>query len=242
MEPLDPFHCEVCGELYNTKSRKPKLLPSCGHTFCLVCLLNAEASKLESKTEDSSMTKPRDDTRTVSDSKRVAESSFTCLACRTPYAISAVSLPTNYSLLQNMPSISSSSPPKMTVTTCCKCTKTKRIAVNVCLVCNEFLCEFHSEEHSEDHALSYLSQTSSVSKFKMCKTHPKQEFDMYCNDCHEVVCLKCCVMSHNGHDCTDINTAVINHQSIISSTQSRCEDMIRDTIGIGNVLRESSIN
>jgi hypothetical protein len=38
---MDSFiECETCKEDFNITDKKPKLLPKCGHTTCLKCIIS----------------------------------------------------------------------------------------------------------------------------------------------------------------------------------------------------------
>ena len=39
-----------------------------------------------------------------------------------------------------------------------------------------------------------------------CKTHPKQMCCVYCRECKQLICSKCLIKDHNGHDMDEIET------------------------------------
>ena len=71
------------------------------------------------------------------------------------------------------------------------CTVHKKIGDGYCIECKKWICEdcknlFHNEYFKDHHFIEKEPNPKII-----CKVHPENECDMFCNDCHQLVCHKC---------------------------------------------------
>jgi hypothetical protein len=92
--------------------------------------------------------------------------------------------------------------------------------VAYCDTCFEYLCDFCSVAHKRlkrftehsvkdvgDIDLSEASKEAIVSRKSLCRQHPNEVIQLYCQECDTVVCNKCIVSSeHQCHILTEINS------------------------------------
>jgi hypothetical protein len=92
--------------------------------------------------------------------------------------------------------------------------------VAFCDTCFEYLCDFCSMAHKRlkrftehtvkdvrDIDLNEASKEAIVSRKSLCRHHPNEVIQLYCQECDTVVCNKCIVSSeHRCHGLTEINS------------------------------------
>ena len=180
------LECGFCLEVYED----PRIL-SCGHTFCLKCLLKQYETSLLSKANE-----------------------ITCGICRTRWIIpeqGVASLPKNF-VVQSCSTV---------FTSLNKCSiadddMEHAIAEYFCIDCWEPFCVSCKNVHrktkfTKGHILKSITEINKedVDKYKkqvalMCSQHKNQELTLFCSNCKEIGCSTCIIKSHSTHNCTDL--------------------------------------
>ncbi|XP_070204733.1 tripartite motif-containing protein 3-like [Littorina saxatilis] len=60
----------------------------------------------------------------------------------------------------------------------------------------------------------------------LCLTHPKQDLDLYCQDCQVAVCLKCVLTKHKQHDTKDVCEAASQAQAQLKRDEVRVQEAV----------------
>ena len=101
----------------------------------------------------------------------------------------------------------------------CESCDRKGKAVAYCYDCPAHLCEScvsshqvikflraHKIEDISSEGAHKRSHLSTENKAIHCNIHPDKKFELYCKTCQCVTCLLCFVVSHNGHDYSNIDS------------------------------------
>lgn len=87
-----------------------------------------------------------------------------------------------------------------------KCYSCKKIK----LICDE--CKVHHDDFASDHnciSFDELSQAKNVIDTPVfCDKHPKNELEVYCNQCEVALCVLCKIFQHNDHSAEPIEEAL----------------------------------
>ncbi len=195
------LECSICNHPFDEAARLPRLLPSCGHTFCAVCL----ASLVKQKTMRSkhTITCPNDGQESEVKGGDVA------------------TLPTNFTIL---PLIAAalrppvSAPPASSaadVYESCELCEEQHDATHRCLECQQYMCDtlakFHrrmsgtmshrvitvAEWRADPNIPSVSANAAAATIVHLCKSHGKaaEVFDL---DCGVFLCVEC-ILSHGDH-------------------------------------------
>ena len=117
--------------------------------------------------------------------------------------------------------------------------------VAFCDTCSEYLCDFcsaahkrlkkflgHNVKHVADLDINEANKEAIVSRkpsaLFLCRKHPNEVIQLYCQECDAVVCNKCIVSSeHQGHKFTEINSQTRNgvDDKLISLSTTVYEDL-----------------
>ena len=218
------FECPVCFERYNDSNYAPKALP-CGHSCCLKCANDLFVGHEEKSEKIFDLVVKSESTisRPITSLGAGYVNSITCPICRDVSQINPSSLPTNYGILNAMPTASIEPTPPVIVHECSMCRKMKRPVVMHCETCDLFLCEIHTGTHlddNEDHEVEPAAQSQPVN---MCLKHSKKEIEFYCTICRVCVCSSCCILDHPGHSFKSVHDAFNEMKSSFDPDLSRLD-------------------
>jgi len=180
--------CLICGNLFID----PKTIP-CLHTFCKRCI----EKRVKLQTTDSIKSG--------------------CPLCLSPISRDQIaSIPINVTircLLQIFKSRENTRPGLVAVE-CGKCEEASSPIVTWCLNCQTGLCQSCDQVHSKwkefkSHKTVVIKEFTQYPKkmlprippkSKNCKTHTKQQLQLYCSTCLKLVCQDCVLESHLEHE------------------------------------------
>jgi tripartite motif-containing protein 56 len=191
------LECSICTHPFDEASRVPRLLPTCGHTFCAACL----ASWVKQKTVRSkhTITCPNDGQESEVKGGDVA------------------ALPTNFTILPLIAAARRPPPPLSSAAAgdgeSCELCEESHNATHRCLECQQFMCDTWAKGHRRmsgtmSHRVVSLAEwranpqlpastAASSNIAHLCKSHGKaaEVFDL---DCGLFLCVEC-VWTHAGH-------------------------------------------
>ncbi|CAH1782164.1 unnamed protein product, partial [Owenia fusiformis] len=117
-------------------------------------------------------------------------------------------------------------------------------ATSKCIDCDQYICKECTRVHSnikalKDHKVIQITgddrkDTSALlemipKRMKFCTSHPDEQFKFYCRSCNEVLCRDCCITTHSGHKCENLNENVKqdmkNIRSLIQISLQREENV-----------------
>jgi hypothetical protein len=199
------LECSICYNPFDESTRLPRMLPSCGHTFCAVCL--ARLVKQKTMRSKRTITCPNDSQESEVKGGDVA------------------SLPTNLTILPlitaalrppvSAPPASASSAAICVGESCELCEEEQHNATHRCLECQQCMCEAVSKLHrrlsgtmshrvvtvaewrADPKIPSASASAAAASISHLCKSHGKAA-DLFDLDCGLFLCGTC-VLSHVSH-------------------------------------------
>ena len=186
--------CPLCLQTVNN----PKTLP-CIHSFCLGCL-----------------------DKHANFARRQLQATIKCPVCQTSFQIpeghSFKNLPASYHLNRLVDVLALKDGGKQTQK-CSSCDE-NNTASSYCFVCQIFLCTVCFEAHqrlktTRGHRnvvmekLNVQDVQELIHRPAMCSQqyHENQPLEFYCEECKDLICHKCSVVSHNRHTMTDTQKA-----------------------------------
>ncbi len=134
----------------------------------------------------------------------------------------------------------------------CQVCNDKHSAVYRCDICDEFMCETVAQFHlnsklTKNHHLillevtpdsqvraKLLSQLNELAPLVTCNLH-QEDFRFYDEDCKQLLCRDCAIVTHHGHRCCFIKDAAINHYSYL-------ESQIQETKYQSNSIKQAAVN
>ena len=174
--------CGLCNETYQYKDG-PLMLP-CLHSFCKLCL-----------------------SKYIEEKKKSDDNKMACPTCNTHFPLpeDINSFPVNLHLSYLARSrIFEKQVEEGNV----KCQVCDDKATSFCCHCCEFLCGkckfYHLLYLGKEHEILELANCKK-GEFKVefsspkCPQHTKQELDIFCNECQELICLDCAQKDHQDH-------------------------------------------
>ncbi|XP_061177474.1 probable E3 ubiquitin-protein ligase MID2 [Saccostrea echinata] len=185
----DIMACSICFEKFKT----PRCLP-CSHLFCHGCLSSYIVTSCESKE---------------------APIGFSCPLCREfiPSQVStdkpeiwAENFPI-FEMLEKFNQIMESR-----LCSACQRENEEEEATDICLTCQDLLCEICTKCHRRNRASSahkiipinkpdaVMELTSDLLKNENCQEHPNKKLKLYCNDHNKPCCTLCVSMEHRKCD------------------------------------------
>ena len=174
------LECSICLQVF----QDPRIL-SCGHTFCLQCIQNTN-NRL-------------------------------CSLCKSEWSLPTIGLkglPKNYIAESFVTSLSA-------VSRCALTENTVHGAVEFfCVDCWEPLCKECAHGHTrfvsstKHHVMKKMFdidqsdiERHNQQKDLLCNQHKKETINFYCTTCEEFGCHTCYILSHNKHECIDVEKA-----------------------------------
>ena len=180
--------CPICLDIYKT----PKSLP-CFHTFCLRCLEDYGKNKIGGE-------------------------EMPCPLCRKVFRVPKggfKQLKSNLFIEQQLDNLKKDTlyGPLKDPNRCDICNKAR--AFKYCVDCgNGHVILTCSHAHtkmksSQLHRVITQTKKNSSSAYararpSYCEKHPDKPLELYCNDCQQLICLKCSAMDHKTHFSSDI--------------------------------------
>ena len=99
---------------------------------------------------------------------------------------------------------------------------------NLCHVDLCFDCTFkHMADKSKRHEVVDFINKKEGPFFSGCKSHDKNQCEMYCNDCREPMCVLCVTTTHKLHDISDIKSIIDSFKKRIADDVEELEKNIR---------------
>lgn len=226
----DITECSICLKPFTD----PRSLP-CIHTFCLKCLQTYVGNQKPGK-------------------------NISCPICRTEFTIPRAGvgeLPKNFFIDQLLQIKQTTDGAHFTPSYCDICevsekkTNTdKTLATMYCLQCQEKYCDdclqvhrhsrmsrshtqvkLDSPQMSASNEIIGSSLHPSLFDKSLCDKHTDQLLSVYCCDCNLVICVVCCVASHQYHNKLDLKDAVVKFRDQLSADTARL-------VGAAKGLRE----
>ncbi|CAH1782165.1 unnamed protein product [Owenia fusiformis] len=105
-------------------------------------------------------------------------------------------------------------------------------ATSKCIDCDQYICKACTKSHIytkvlKDHKVIQLTgddrkDTNALlemipKRMKFCAFHPDEQLKFYCRSCNEVLCRDCCITTHSGHKCENLNENVKQDMKNIGS-------------------------
>ena len=99
---------------------------------------------------------------------------------------------------------------------------------NLCHVDLCLNCTFkHMADKSKRHEVVDFINKKEGPVLSGCKSHDKNQCEMYCNDCFEPICVLCVTTTHKKHDITDIKSIIDSFKKRIADDVEELEKNIR---------------
>ena len=208
--------CSICGDLFTD----PKTIP-CLHTFCKQCI-----------------------EKSIESNKKMA-SIVCCPLCRTPLVRDDISsVPTNFTINRLVQIFGkrkeagkSLAPMEMKCSNC----EEGLPAITWCVECENSLCKHCNDAHQTIKAFkSHKTVTveefvknpklvlSTPEKPESCKSHGKQELDLYCKTCSSLICRDCTLKDHphETHDFDFIDDVVDEEREKIKQATAALQRLL----------------
>ncbi|XP_071082627.1 uncharacterized protein [Haliotis cracherodii] len=188
------LECPVCVEHFNQTDRCPRLLHSCLHAFCTLCLQQL-------------LTKE-------------GKGQITCPLCRRVHKVpgKADTLPVDAVRAKLVDFVQIRNEGKVPCTDCPE----GSTAESRCPECSLYLCKDCTHVHkrhqlTNDHTIISLSDVlqqplNTFGKRHCCTHHPKHQLEFFCATDETLCCMACTVMEHKGHEFQKLEEAAKNRQ------------------------------
>ncbi|XP_046354893.1 uncharacterized protein LOC124134215 isoform X2 [Haliotis rufescens] len=188
------LECPVCVEHFNQTDRCPRLLHSCLHAFCTLCLQQL-------------LTKE-------------GKGQITCPLCRRVHKVpgKAETLPVDAVRAKLVDFVQIRNEGKVPCTDCPE----GSTAESRCPECSLYLCKDCTHVHkrhqlTNDHTIISLSDVlqqplNTFGKRHCCTHHPKHQLEFFCATDETLCCMACTVMEHKGHEFQKLEEAAKKRQ------------------------------
>ncbi|XP_068754227.1 tripartite motif-containing protein 2-like isoform X2 [Montipora capricornis] len=197
----ESIECSICCETFDDQQHCPRLLPSCGHSFCTSCLQSL-----------------------------LKKNAINCPTCRSTVSAPAglAALPKNFALLDILRSLPQKESDDLQL--CQICDDEKHPATSCCLDCKEYMCKDAARLHTRqkmarDHCVVSLDELKANPKLAaasdvFCPEHNDQ-FRFFDEDCGHVVCRDCMTLEHHGHKCLSLADAASKYRQAIDELSNK---------------------
>lgn len=102
-----------------------------------------------------------------------------------------------------------------------------------CDFCHVNLCKPCIGEHISDdydkHKIVPFRKRKSTLIFPICKTHSKETCKLQCKTCNIIICAKCCISEHKGHNFIDLEDSYNSKKTDIGNDTEEIEKVISPT-------------
>ncbi|XP_068696613.1 E3 ubiquitin-protein ligase TRIM45-like isoform X2 [Montipora foliosa] len=188
----ESLECSICCEQFDDQEHCPRLLPSCGHSFCTSCLQSL-----------------------------LKKNTINCPTCRSTVSVPAglATLPKNFALLDILLTLPQKENDDLHL--CQICDDEKHPATSCCLDCKEYMCKDAARLHTRqkvarDHCVVSLEELKANPKLAavsnaFCPEHNDQ-FRFFDEDCGHIVCRDCVTLQHHGHKCLSLADAASKYR------------------------------
>ena len=227
------LHCCVCLEVFI----EPKVLPCC-HTFCKRCLVKliGEYSELEAAAPLLQSGQGTD----LDDLAR--EQCLVCPQCRAQHKIASIDgLCTDFALENQIRKEGLAEKKVTTKELNCDSCDGHDTVKKFCKTCLEYLCDECSQSHRRmkrfrGHELTAITEidpdqqnvsSPSSSKSHHCSVHQSEAIQLYCKSCDKLVCVKCVVNAHKGHNFLEMHSCT---QALIDEELTTLTAPVRDLL------------
>ena len=201
----ESLECSICCEKFDDQQHCPRLLPSCGHSFCTSCLQSL-----------------------------LKKNTINCPTCRSTVSAPAglATLPKNFALLDILLSLPQKENDDLQL--CQICDDEKHPAISCCLDCKEYMCKDAARLHTRqkmarDHCVVSLDELKANPKLAaasdvFCPEHNDQ-FRFFDEDCGHVVCRDCVTLKHHGHKCLSLADAASKYRQEMDELSNKAIDL-----------------
>lgn len=109
------------------------------------------------------------------------------------------------------------------------------VVQSYCALCDVNLCKPCIGDHISDdydkHKIVPYRQRKSTLIFPICKTHLKETCKLHCKTCNIIICAKCCISEHKGHNFIDLEDRYNSKKTNIENDTEEIENVISPTYG-----------
>ncbi|XP_036789440.1 E3 ubiquitin-protein ligase TRIM39-like isoform X2 [Oncorhynchus mykiss] len=198
----DQFLCSICLDVFTEP-----VTTSCGHNFCMVCIINYWDSK----------------------------DLYQCPLCKeTLYRQPELRVNTTLrEVVENFKKMrgrgKDESPPKPGKVPCDVCTGKKLSAMKSCLVCLASYCKTHLEPHQIAPAFKRHKLIDPVENLedRICKKHDRL-LELFCRTDQTCVCQFCTEADHNTHDTVSIEEECGERKAQLGKTEAEVQLIIQE--------------
>ncbi|XP_046361108.1 uncharacterized protein LOC124138484 isoform X1 [Haliotis rufescens] len=194
------LECPVCVEHFNQTDRRPRLLHSCLHAFCTLCLQQLLT--------------------------REGNGQITCPLCRQVHKVpgTADTLPVDPVRAKLVDFVQIKNEGNVPCTDCPEGSTSE----SRCQECSVYLCKDCTYVHkrhrlTHDHPIISLVDVlqqplNTFGKGHFCTHHPKHQLEFFCATDETLCCMSCTVLEHKGHDFKKLEEAAKKRQEELETS------------------------